>query len=266
MNQHITIPHYEAIDSLHPAMVGLVIDGEFNLRDFFAGIADLLVNNLMTIETHSGVITESGANSMIIWRKLPLDEKNSVKLEQSDIRKFLYEKLFKLNQGNSLWEKLIPLGLTSQEVSQGWFIYNNNNQHISQVMTALKSKLSSFDQKGDSTIVNALKGYKDFLETTQIHELTLVNYDSVSNDLKSHFAHAVALGLVEIDDDFTQKQSDYAQKNNFKVGVISREMAENQMRQRYLATKKWLKIGLAFFMIVFLYRIIEMVLKNVEYI
>jgi len=44
------IPKYEPPENLHPTMIGTVIDGRYDKRDFTAGIIDLAVHGLLEIE------------------------------------------------------------------------------------------------------------------------------------------------------------------------------------------------------------------------
>ncbi len=46
----LVIPKYEMPDNVHPSLIGILIDGEFNKQDYIAGILDLVINKLLKIE------------------------------------------------------------------------------------------------------------------------------------------------------------------------------------------------------------------------
>lgn len=78
------IPKYGIPKDVHPTLIGIFIDGEFNERDFMAGIIDLAVNGLIKIEKYF----ENGAPRYFF------KDLSSNKKINNNVRRFFYENLF----------------------------------------------------------------------------------------------------------------------------------------------------------------------------
>ena len=146
------IPHYDLRETLHASLVGAVIDGSFDGSDFDAGVADLVINGLMTIEE-----IEVDGEIMQIWKKIPRNKINSQVLFDFKIRRLFYDRLFDMGKGEEFGDDNRPPSFTRKEESQGWFIRNNRNFHIGFVYEDIESEIKSTEYFQNSNLFIGMK-------------------------------------------------------------------------------------------------------------
>ncbi len=285
------IPHYDLHEKLHPSLVGAVIDGSFDSSDFDAGIVDLVINGLMTIEEK-----EIDGEIFQIWRQIPRDKIDYEKLYKFKLRKLFYERLFKFGIEERGDENNPPV-FSIKEEQQGWFIRNNRDDHISFVYSDIENYISNTKyfresnlfiglkvlfgimmitagtlilgvsanghKRGDLMLFKVigaalfliivgifmykqrnkegyklahyLKGYYDFLATTDLHELSMKK----GSGFERHFPYAVAFGLIDMfDGDLVEKSSKTSSDavkpvSSKEVESYNEEMKDRQIKESW---------------------------------